>query len=266
MAIGSNPLLNEKTFASERWGGIMADLQKAEAKTISTTMTTRGVVIKSSILLVLTVLSATVNWVLASKQETSELATMFGIGGGLFTFVTGWILFFKQNLATYLAVPYAIAKGFVLGWFSLIIASLGAKKGIDAAIVINAVLLTFGCFVGCIAAYGFGWVRLGRTMRTAIFMGVLGICFTYLLSAILPMFGVTGMNVLHSSGPIGIAFSGVVIVLAVLSLLSAIQFIDEGVQGGAPKYMEWYAAYALIMTLAWLYIEILSLLNKLRNN
>jgi uncharacterized YccA/Bax inhibitor family protein len=89
---------------------------------------------------------------------------------------------------------------------------------------------------------------------------------TYAASWILPMFGVTGMQAIHEGGPIGLVVSGIAIVLAVMSLIMSIQFVDEGVRGGAPKYMEWYAAFGLLSTLVWLYIEILRLLNKLRNN
>jgi uncharacterized YccA/Bax inhibitor family protein len=265
MAIGSNPLLNEKTFANERWGGIMADLQKAEGKAISTTMTTQGVVVKSSVLFVLCVMSAVVNWVLAGKNDTAGIATLLGIGGAVLGLVISLVLCFKQNFAAFLSPIYAIGQGLLLGWISLVIAKSG-PKGMDTGIVINAVLLTFGCFAGCLVAYAMGLVRIGRTAAAAITIGCVGLMLTYAASWILPMFGVTGMQAIHEGGPIGLVVSGIAIVLAVLSLIMSIQFVDEGVRGGAPKYMEWYAAFGLLSTLVWLYIEILRLLNKLRNN
>jgi uncharacterized YccA/Bax inhibitor family protein len=175
------------------------------------------------------------------------------------------VLCFKQNFAAFLSPIYAIGQGLLLGWISLMIAKSG-PKGMDTGIVINAVLLTFGCFAGCLVVYAMGLVRIGRTAAAAIGIACCGLMLTYAAGLILPMFGLNGIRAIHESGPIGLVFSGIAIVLAVMSLIMSIQFVDEGVRGGAPKYMEWYAAFGLLSTLVWLYIEILRLLNKLRSN
>ncbi len=271
MAIGSNPVLNDKTFATERWGGIMADLQKAENKqasqsVASRTMTVQGVVIKTSILLVLCVVAAVVNWTLALNKETSMIANGLGVGGMILGLIISLALFFKQNWAAFLSPVFAIAEGLFLGWISLMFASMGAKQGLNSGIVMNAVLITFGCFAGCLVAYSMGFIRLGKTAMTVLCMGCAGLGMTYLASWILPMLGFNGISAIHQGGPLGLAVSGIAIVLAVLSLVASIQFVDDGVKSGAPKFMEWYAAYGLLSTLVWLYIEILRLLNKLRNN
>ena len=130
-------------------------------------------------------------------------------------------------------------------------------------IVLQAVGLTFGTLFALLGAYRSGLIRATENFKLGVVAATGGIFLVYLVSMILGMFGV-GVPFIHDSGPIGIAFSLFVVVIAALNLVLDFDFIENGAEAGAPKYMEWVGAFGLMVTLIWLYIEILHLLSKLR--
>ena len=130
-------------------------------------------------------------------------------------------------------------------------------------IVLNAVGLTLGVLVAMLAAYSSGLIRPSENVKMAIVAGTGGIALLYLASMTLGFFGVS-MPFIHDSGPIGIGFSLLVVALAAANLVLDFDFIESGAAKGAPKYMEWYGAFGLLVTLVWLYLEILRLLSKLQ--
>ena len=131
-------------------------------------------------------------------------------------------------------------------------------------IVLQAVGLTFGTFLSLLLAYRSGLIRVTDKMRWGIVAATGGVFFLYLLSWIMGFFTV-GIPVLHSSGWVGIGFSLLVVVVAALNLILDFDFIDRAAAAYAPKYVEWYSAFGLMVTLVWLYLEFLRLLSKLRN-
>jgi uncharacterized YccA/Bax inhibitor family protein len=130
--------------------------------------------------------------------------------------------------------------------------------------VINAVGLTFGTLAALLLAYRSGLVRATENFKLGIFAATGGIAILYLVSMVMGFFG-KSIPFIHGSGPIGIGFSLVVVVIAALNLVLDFDFIERGAEAGAPKYMEWYAAFGLLVTLVWLYLEMLRLLSKLQD-
>jgi uncharacterized YccA/Bax inhibitor family protein len=252
----SNPMLNEKTFASERWEGVMNQIDSSVPKT----MTVGGVVNKTVFLFGFCLLGAVVSWMLVEKGIVhAGLLTLIGSLGG---FVLSLIVAFSGKMAKWLGAPFALLEGVFVGALSIL---LNARF---EGIVTTAVLITFGVFIGAIIVYRAGWIRLGKTARSILFMAMIGISLTYLASFILGM--IPGMNsssfmAIHKGGVIGIVFSGVVVFFAVMSLFNSIQIVDEGVQSGAPKDFEWVASFGLLSSLVFLYVEILKLLAKLQS-
>ena len=127
-----------------------------------------------------------------------------------------------------------------------------------------AVSLTFGILFSLLMAYKSGWIQATENFKLGVVAATGGIFLVYLVSFILSLFG-GGIPFIHSSGLIGIIFSLFVVGIASLNLVLDFDFIAQGAEDGAPRYMEWYAAFGLMVTLIWLYIEIVRLLVKLRS-
>lgn len=236
----------------------------------SNTMTIQGTVNKSATLLGLATATGCVSLYLAANQH--PLAGPTWIGGMIVSLVIGIILCFAPKASPFLAPIFALAKGLAIGGFSVWIASQGkAGKSFDLGLISVALLITFGVFGGLLAAYSFRFIRVGPTMMKMVFAGTLGIALIGLVTMGLSLFGVNVSwlwklyAVDGTGGLIGIGFSIFCIVMAAFNLVISFQVIEEGVHTGAPKYMEWYGAYGLLVEVIWLYIEILRLLAKLRN-
>jgi uncharacterized YccA/Bax inhibitor family protein len=236
----------------------------------SNVMTIQGTVNKSAILLGLATASACVSLYMAVNQN--PLAGPLWVGGMIVALVLGIVLCFSPKAAPFLAPAYAVAKGLAIGGFSAWIASQGkAGKGFDFGLIAVAMLLTFGVFAGLLAAYSFRFIRVGPTMMKMVFAGTLGVAMIGLVTLGLSLFGVNVSwlwklyAVDGSGGLLGIGFSIFCIGLAAFNLVISFQVIEDGARMGAPKYMEWYGAYGLLVEVIWLYIEILRLLAKLRN-
>lgn len=262
----SNPVLRDDTFAGQRWGGIMNDLQRHESggavAALPGTMTIRGTAIKTGILVGLCSIVAVLTY---GAVDAGKVNAMIPVAaGGLGAFVIALILAFWNKGAPFLGPIYAVLKGAFLGAITLLIAKQFGPKG--EAIIGPAIGLTLGIAFSLAIAYAFGLIRIGSTMAKVIVVATMGLCLFYLAQFILGMFQIPFLMQVHQAGPIGIGFSLFVIVLAAFNLVMTFQAADEGVRNGAPKYMEWYMGFAILVELAWLYLEILRLLDKIRRS
>ena len=243
----SNPAMNEKILQS--WSA-------PDAISSEDTMTVSGAVNKSFILLALALASASYTWSQTLTAGTMNSAWVWG--GAIGGFILALITIFRPQSAGITAPIYAILEGLFLGAISAMYASL------YDGIVLQAVGLTFGTFLTLLLAYRSGWIKVTDKMRWGIVAATGGIVFLYFLSWIMSFFSV-GIPVLHGNGWVGIGFSLFVVVIAALNLILDFDFIDRAAQARAPKYMEWYGAFGLMVTLVWLYLEFLRLLSKLNS-
>jgi uncharacterized YccA/Bax inhibitor family protein len=259
----SNPAFSkQEAFAPREWGGIMADLQRSESKAriASTTMTVQGTIVKTAILLAIAVIVAVFAWNQASTNPATAMPmALAGIFGGL---VVGLIIGFKPTSAPFLAPVYAILEGLILGVISLIVAQKVGPQG--TWMVAQAVGITLGILAALLIAFSMGLIRIGSTATKVVIVATLGVGLVYVASMASNLFGFGGFGFIHQGTPLGIGFSIFVIALASFNLVLDFQYIESGVENQAPKYMEWYAGYGLLVTLVWLYIEVLRLLMKLR--
>lgn len=220
-------------------------------------MTLTGTVNKTGFLLAFLILSASYTWNIYFKTNNPASITPWLIGGGIGGFIVAMVTTFKKNLSPITAPVYAVLEGLFLGSLSAFFESR------FPGIVIQAVGLTFGTLFALLLAYRSGLIKATENFKLGVTAATGGICLLYLISFILSFFG-AGIPYIHQSGLIGIGFSLFVVVIAALNLVLDFDFIENAAENGAPKYMEWYGAFGLLVTLIWLYIEILRLLSKLR--
>ncbi len=181
------------------------------------------------------------------------------VGGGIAGFVLALITTFKMSWAPFTAPLYALAEGLVLGGMSAMIESQ------YPGIAVQAVAMTFGTLACMLLAYRAGVIRATERFKLGVIAATGAIFLVYMVSWLLSLFGFHSFALLNSNGLIGIGVSVVIVGIAALNLILDFDLIESGSQRGAPKYMEWYGAFALMVTLIWLYIEILRLLSKLRS-
>jgi len=241
----ANPALNDDTFRG--YGRVIAS---------GDTMTIQGTVNKTAVLLLLVLLSSTWTWRLYYTAAGSLGVWIFG--GAIGGFIVAMITVFKKQWAAMTAPLYALLEGLVLGGIS---SMLEARY---PGIVIQAVGLTFGTLFGLLFAFKSGMIRATEKFKLGVVAATGGIAVIYLITMLLGFFGIR-MPYIHESGMIGIGFSLFVVIIAALNLVLDFDFIENGAAQGAPKYMEWYGAFGLMVTLIWLYIEILRLLSKMRS-
>ena len=226
------------------------------------TMSIQGTVNKTLILLLLVCVSAVWIWnryygALEPSQAPSDI-NLWMIGGAIGGFIVALVTIFKKSWAGVTAPIYALLEGLFLGGIS---ATFEARY---PGIVIQAVGLTFGTLFCLLVVYTSRMIKVTQNFRLGIVAATGGIALFYLVSLVLGMFGIN-IPLIHENGLIGIGFSLFVVVIAALNLVLDFDFIENAAAQGAPKYMEWYGAFGLIVTLVWLYIEILRLLSKLRS-
>jgi len=221
-------------------------------------MTLPGVIHRSILLLLLVAGTSAGVWVYSDSHPSAIYPTM--MIGALGGFVVAMVTSFKRDWAAATAPIYAVLEGLFIGGISLVMEQR------FPGLVLQAVLLTFGVMFALLAAYQSRIIRPSQTFKSVIVGATFGIVIVYLVSMVLQLFFHTEIPLINGSGPLGIAFSLVVVGIAALNLVLDFDFIENGVAAGAPKWMEWYAAFALTVTLVWLYIEILRLLSKLRRN
>ncbi len=240
MAIRSaNPALNKKTFAA--LGQTAASGQA---------MTIEGTVNKTVILMGCLLFTAFYSW----THPQAVVLMPVGIVGGL---ILAIITVMKKELAGITAPLYALFEGLALGSLSIYFEMR------FPGIVMNAVVLTFGTLITLLLAYRSGLIKATENFKLGVTAATGGIFFLYMISFVMGFFGVR-MSFLHDSSLLSIGISFGVVIIAALNLVLDFDFIEQGAEYGAPKYMEWYGAFGLMVTLIWLYIEILHLLAKLR--
>lgn len=225
----------------------------------STVMTVQGTAGKTFLLLGILSATAALAWNATLSNQLSAGAIFASAIGGM---VVGLVTSFKPNLAPWTAPVYAALEGVFLGAISFVIENrLGAQYH---GIAIQAVALTGGTLFFMLFLYTTGIVKVTEKLKTGIFAAIGAVLLVKLIFLVMSMFGAGG-NFLWSSSPLGILFSLVVVGVAAFSLLLDFDFIDQGAKYQAPKYMEWYGAFGLMVTLIWLYLEILRLLMKLQD-
>ena len=241
----ANPALKERTFTGVR------------AAAGEPALSLQGTATKSFVLVLLTVFAASFTWNAVASGNVGILmpATMVGGIGG---FIVALITVFKPKASPYTGPIYAVLEGLLLGGVS---ALYNAKF---AGLPAQAVALTFGVFIALLIVYRLGIIKATENFRLGVVAATGGIMIMYLLSFVLGFFGIT-MPYLHDSSPLSIGISLVIVVVAALNLVLDFDFIERGVANRAPKYMEWYAAFGLLVTLVWLYLEMLRLLSKLQS-
>ena len=239
----SNPALNSNTFKN---------IVKKDSLHLNETMTIRGTVDKTALALCMLVISGYYSF-------SQENLTLMAVGGviGFFLFIT---LIFKKSWAPFIVPLYSISQGFVVGGISYFYNS--QYEGI----VLQAILLTVLVLFSMLIAYRSKIIKPTENFKLGVFSAIGAIFILYIISLIMGFFG-SGLSILDptNSSFASIGFSVFVVAIGAFSLVIDFDFIEEGAEKGAPKYMEWYGAFGLLVTLIWLYVEILRLLAKLRN-
>lgn len=238
----SNPALNERAFKGQ--------VAYGEA------MTVQGTVNKTGLLLLCVVITAAWTWSL-SRSEAPGAAIPWMVGGIFGGFVVALVTVFKKEWSPVTAPVYALLEGLALGGISAMI------ERVYPGIAIQAVSLTFGTLFVMLLAYKSGVIRATEKFKLGVFAATGGIALLYLVDIILHFFN-RPVSFIHEGTPIGIAFSVFVVIIAALNLVLDFDLIETGANQGAAKYMEWYGAFGLMVTLIWLYLEILRLLGKMR--
>ena len=239
----TNPVLNSKTFA---------DVQRVEGAPV---MTLEGTVNRTAFLLLILLATATWTWMEAFIGAPVEGYLWTGLLGGL---GIGLVTVFAPGLAKFTAPVYAALEGLALGAISAI------YEARFPGIVIQAVALTFGVMAALLVIYRLRIIPVTENFKLGVCAATGGIAIFYLAAIGLSFAGVR-IGFLHEGTLLGIGFSLFVITIAALNLVLDFDFIEQGVEHGAPKQMEWYAAFGLVVTLIWLYVAILRLLSKLRS-
>jgi len=243
-----NPSLNDRVFGSQPRPAYGEER-----------MTLQGSINKSFLLLVVLLAGAFWPW---SQYLTTGDASVVGtplLVGALGGFILAMIISFKANLAPVLSVPYAALEGLALGSISALL------ERRYPGIAIQAVGLTFAVFAVMLVAYKLNIIRATERFRSVVIGATGAIALVYIVSMVLGFFHVA-VPLLNSSSPLGIVVSLVIVGVAALNLILDFDFIESGAAQGAPRYMEWYAAFGLLVTMVWLYLEILRLLSKMRRD
>ena len=239
MIKSGNPALSKKTF----------DDLKSKTGEI---MTLDGAVNKIAMSLAILLFAAYYTY-------TNALMSFIGVGfgGG---FIVALVTIFKKEWAPITVPIYAILEGLALGSFSKLFADI-----FEPGIVPQAISLTLGILIALLFAYKTKIIKVTENFKLGLFAATAGIAVVYLISFLISFFGGTGLPIMNprNASMLSIGFSLFVVVIASLNLVMDFDFIEKGVENSAPKYMEWYSAFGLLLTLIWLYVEILRLLAKL---
>lgn len=240
----------------------LRDSFQPEGLVLGDRMTVSGTVNKTGVLAICVVATAAWTWSRfmnagdadGAMSSVLPLLILGGIGG----FIVALVTIFKKEWAPVTAPIYALLEGLVLGGISAM------TELRFPGIPMQAVGLTFGTLVALLLVYRSGIIKVTDNFRLGVVAATGGIALFYVATMIMGLFGVRFPSV-FGAGPLGIGISVFVVIVAALNLVLDFDMIERGAQAGAPKYMEWYGAFALMVTLIWLYLEILRLLSKLRS-
>ena len=245
----SNPVFKERVF-------------HRDYTSASEVMTVNGTVNKTALMLLLVVASAVFTWnkffeaVGDSSQAGISAVMPWVIIGGIGGFITVLVTVFRPQSSGISAPVYAVFEGLLLGGISAIFESM------YTGIVMRAVALTLAVFAAMLFFYRSGIIKVTQKFMMGVFAATMGIALVYLVSFIAGFFG-ANLGFLYGNSNFSIGFSLLVVGIAALNLVLDFSFIERAADSGAPKYMEWYGAFGLMVTLVWLYLEILRLLSKL---
>jgi uncharacterized YccA/Bax inhibitor family protein len=241
----ANPAMNEAVY---RRAGYAATAAQA--------MTVQGSVLKTAVLLLVLLATAAFTWSQAASGNL-PVAYVFLIGGCIGGFLVALLTIFIPTVSPFTAPLYAALQGLFLGAVSALF------EAMYPGIVVQAVGLSIGVLAVMLFVYGTGIIRATEKFKIGVVAATGAVCLVYLVDIVVSLFG-TRLPFIHESGAFGIGFSLVVVVIAALNLILDFDFIEQGARYQAPKYMEWYAGFSLLVTLVWMYLEILRLLGKLR--
>ena len=244
-----NPALSEKRLRETVLDDMIAS---------GDTMTIKGTINKFGFLILMVLGTSYYSWKEFAGGGNVMPLVLTGAIGGL---ILAIVICFKQKWAPFLAPLYALLEGLFIGAVSAMFQYAFAEQAPN--IIINAVGLTLGVAVGMYLLYSFRIIKVTQRFRSIIISATVGIAIFYVLVWVLRMFGFDNMPFLHEGSMLGIGFSLFVVTIAALNLLLDFDMIEKGAEMGAPKYMEWFGAFGLLVTIIWLYIEILRLLGKL---
>jgi len=244
-----NPALNQNTFLDSASGTVVSR---------DGAMTVNGTINKTAFLLILVLCGAMYSWSKFTGPDSIATLQPLMLGGALGGFVLALVTIFKKQWAMATAPAYAALEGLFIGAIS---AMFEARY---PGIVIQAVGLTFGTMGAMLLAYRSGLIRATEKFKLGIVAATGGIALLYIADMVMGFFG-HHIGMIQSNSALGIGFSVVVVVIAALNLILDFDMIEQGAAQGAPKYMEWYGGFAMVVTLVWLYLEILRLLSKLNS-
>lgn len=241
-----NPTLSQKIFSRS--------ITQDEAGT----MTVRGAMAKFGFLLFMVLAGAAYTWYLYYNNQPQTMMTLMWVGiiGGLISVIA---ISFKPTLAPYLSPAYGILEGFALGAISAVMNE--AFKAKYPGLVIQAVGLTFGVAIAMFLLYNFRVIKATQRFKSIIFTATAGIFMFYVITLVLGLFHVN-IPFMYDSSALGIGLSIFIVAIAALNLIIDFDMIEKGAEMGAPKFMEWYGAFGLLVTMVWLYVEILRLLSR----
>lgn len=241
-----NPALDKETFV------------KCEKSTDHTNvMTISGTVNKTALLLLLTMAASFITWRLFFITFDFQLTKSIVIFGSIVGLALAFFIAFNKDLAGYLAPLYAIFEGLALGGLSAFM------ENAFPGIVIQSLSLTFAIFIALLFIYKLRLIKVTENFRLIVASATCGVALYYLASLGLRLFGVE-LPLIHENTTGGIIFSLFVVILASVNLVVDFDFIEQGADNKVPKYMDWYGAFGLLVTVIWLYVEILRLLGKSR--
>lgn len=234
-----NPALSKKIFQTQQAG-----ISAAEGA-----MTISGTINKIGVLFLLLLIGASVSWYMPSP--------IFIWGGAIGGFIVAMVTVFKKEWSPVTAPLYGVLEGLFLGAISVTFAEM------YDGIVYNAIILTLGVFAAMLMIYRSGLIKVTQRFRMGVIAATGGIALVYIASIVLGFFGIE-LSLITGTGIYGIGFSLLIVGIAALNLVLDFDLIEKGAEAQAPAYFEWYTAFGLIITLVWLYIEMLRLLSKLQ--
>lgn len=237
----TNPVFNEKTLS--KISEIVREGDQA--------MTVHGAINKTGILILITILSSCVSWGLAE----TPMGSMISIVGLVLNLILSFVIVFKKEKSPVLAPVFAVAEGLSLGFISY------WTNTRYPGIAVNAMILTFAAVVLMLGLYHYRIIRVTEKFKAVMMAAILSIGVTYIVDLVMMLFG-SSIGFIHQSSTFGIVFSVIVVGVAAMSLLLDFDMIEKAAEARAPKWMEWYSGFAVLVTIVWLYLEILRLLSK----